>query len=236
MCGRISQYRGLHEFADTLSMDGAWRNNVGSQPLTRYNIAPSTPVAVMRVDDAGLRADLVKWGWRPHWATDRVPPINARAEKVAHGPFFRAIWPNRAITPVDGWFEWVDEGGPKKQPYYIRRRDGRPALCASIGQFAGSDHDGFVIITADAQGGMVDMHDRRPVVLVPELAREWLDPATPKEQAEQMALNLGEPSEVFEWYRVSTAVGNTRNQGPDIILPFSAAGASGGQAPATGNR
>ena len=66
---------------------------------------------------------------------------------------------------------------------------------------------------------MVDVHDRQPVVLAQDLAQEWLDPATTKEQAEQLALNLGEPSEVFEWYGVSTAVGNVRNQGPERIHP-----------------
>lgn len=170
--------------------------------------------------DAGLRADLVKWGWRPHWATDRAPPINARVEKVAHGPFFRAIWPSRAITPVNGWFEWVDEGGPKKQPYYIRRRDGCPSLCASIGQFVGNENDGFGIITADAQGGMVDVHDRRPVVLSPELAREWNAPGTLMEQAEQMALQLSETAEAFDWYRASTTVGNVRNQRRELVEPI----------------
>ncbi|WP_409262134.1 SOS response-associated peptidase [Pseudomonas putida] len=220
MCGRLSQYRGIHDFVETLSLPEAWRNNVGDQPLGRYNVAPTTLVAVLRMDEAGPRTDLVSWGWRPHWATDRAAPINARVEKVAHGPFFRAIWPHRGITPIDGWYEWVDEGGPKKQPYYIRRRDGRPSLCASIGQFAGSEHDGFVIITADARGGMVDVHDRRPVVLAPDLAREWMQPATPGEQAEQMALNLGEPAEAFEWYRVSTAIGNVRNQGAALIEPL----------------
>lgn len=220
MCGRLSQYRGMHDFVDTLSMPGVWRNSIGDQVLERYNVAPSTQVAVLRMDDAGPRADLVRWGWRPHWATDRAAPINARVEKVAHGPFFRAIWPHRAITPVDGWYEWVDEGGPKKQPYYIRRRDGQPALCASIGQFTGGEHDGFVIITADAQGGMVDVHDRRPVVLAPGPARAWIDPAFQPEHAEQMALNLGEPAEEFEWFRVGTAVGNVRNQGPDLIKPI----------------
>ena len=219
MCGRLTQYRGIHDFVETLSLPESWHNNVGDQALERYNVAPSTPVAVLRMGEAGLRADLLKWEWRPHWATDRAPPINARVEKVAHGPFFRAIWPSRAITPVDGWFEWVDEGGSKKQPYYIRRRDGRPSLCASIGQFVGNEHDGFVIITADAQGGMVDVHDRRPVVLSPELAREWVALGTPMEQAEQMALQLGETAEAFEWYRVSTAVGNVRNQGRDLIEP-----------------
>lgn len=48
--------------------------------------------------------------------------------------------------------EWIDEGGPKKQPYFIRRRGGRPSLLASIGQFAGGEHDGLAIITVNAQG------------------------------------------------------------------------------------
>ena len=230
MCGRLSQYHGIHDFVDALSMPYPLLNSVGDQPLERYNVAPTTRVAVLRLEKEKLHADLVRWGWRPHWAKDRAAPINARVEKVAHSPFFRAIWPHRAIAPIDNWFEWVDEGGPKKQPYLIRRRDGRPALCAAIGQFSTdqslansepNNHDGFVIITADAAGGMVDVHDRRPVVLAPELAREWLNPATSKEQAEQIALNLGESPDVFEWYRVDPAIGNVRNQGPCLVLPMS---------------
>ncbi|MEA9997033.1 SOS response-associated peptidase family protein [Pseudomonas sp. 10B1] len=197
-------------------------NTTGDLPFERYNVAPTTQVSLLHMDGETLRADRVRWGWRPFWAKDRAAPINARVEKVAHGPFFRNAWPHRAITPIDSWFEWVNEGGPKKQPYLIRRRDGSPILCAAIGQFPvdeSREDDGFVIITADAEGGMVDVHDRRPVVLSPELAREWLDPATPKERAEQMALLQGEPSKTFEWFRVSAAVGNVRNQGAELIMP-----------------
>ncbi|MCW2271449.1 MULTISPECIES: SOS response-associated peptidase family protein [Pseudomonas] len=221
MCGRLSQYHGIHDFVAALSMPHPLANHVGDQPLECYNVAPSTRVALLRLAEGALHADRVRWGWQPHWAKDRAPPINARVEKVAHGAFFKAIWPHRAIVPIDNWFEWVDEGGPKKQPYLIRRRDGRPALCAGIGQFSveSGAHDGFVIITADSVGGMVDVHDRRPVVLPPELAGHWLDPAMPGGQAEQMALNLGEPSDVFEWYRVGLAVGNVRNQGASLIQP-----------------
>jgi putative SOS response-associated peptidase YedK len=49
---------------------------------------------------------------------------------------------------------------------------------------------------------MVDIHDRRPVTLLPELAREWLAPSTLKERAEQMVLLQGEPAEAFEWFKV----------------------------------
>lgn len=215
MCGRLSQYHGIHDFVDALSMPGAMANQVGDAPLAHYNVAPSTQVAVFIPGQARW----LRWGWRPHWAQDRAAPINARLEKVAHSPFFRAIWGQRLIVPVDGWFEWVDEGQAKKQPYYIHRRDGRPVFCAGIGQWRGAEDDGFVIITADSEGGMVDIHDRRPVVLAPELARAWLNPEASKEQAQQMLLNLGEPSDAFDWYRVDTAVGNVRNQGAELLRP-----------------
>lgn len=226
MCGRLSQYGGIHDFVAALSMPNALANSVGDQPLERYNVAPSTQVALLHLEGNTLHADRVRWGWRPHWAKDRAAPINARVEKVAHSPFFRAIWPHRAITPIDNWFEWIDEGGPKKQPYLIRHRDGSPILCTAIGQFPDTDegsgeHDGFVIITADSAGGMVDIHDRRPVVLAPELAREWLDLATPKERAEQMVLHQGEPAEAFEWFQIDHAVGNSHNQGAHLIEQIS---------------
>ncbi|HHW2628393.1 TPA: SOS response-associated peptidase [Pseudomonas aeruginosa] len=224
MCGRLSQYTGLHEFVDALSMPNALVNLVGEQP-ERYNVAPSTAVTTLRLERNALVAQAIRWGWRPFWARDRAAPINARAEKVATSRFYSSAWKHRALTPVSGWFEWVDEGGgTQKQPYHIQHADGSPILCAAIGQFPGLDDEqaeqhGFVIITADAEGGMVDIHDRRPVVLSPELAREWLDPATPPERAEQIVLLQGEPSESFRWYAVSRDVGNVRNQGAHLIEP-----------------
>ncbi|HBO3681387.1 TPA: SOS response-associated peptidase [Pseudomonas aeruginosa] len=223
MCGRLSQYTGLHEFVDALSMPNVLVNLVGEQP-ERYNVAPSTQVTTLRLEGDALVAQAIRWGWRPFWARDRAVPINARAEKVAHGRFFSAAWKHRALTPISGWFEWVADRGPRKQPFHIQHRDGSPILCAAIGQFPGLDDEpgeqhGFVIITADSAGGMVDIHDRRPVVLSPELAREWLDPATPAERAEQIVLMQGEPSEAFTWYAVDPAVGNVRNQGAHLIEP-----------------
>jgi len=47
-----------------------------------------------------------------------------------------------------------------------------------------------------------------------------LDPATPKERAEQMVLLQGELSEVFEWFKLDRAIGNVRNQGPGLIRPM----------------
>lgn len=143
----------------------------------------------------------------------------------ADGPFFRAIWPHRAIIAINNWFEWVNEGGPEEAALPDSPTGRSPRLCAAIGQHPNTEHeagehDGFVIITDDSAGGMVNIHDRRPVTLSPELAREWLDPATPTERAEQLALHQVEPTASFEWFKVSTDVGNVKNKGRDLIKLF----------------
>lgn len=228
MCGRFAQYRSLADYLRELDSEeeviGGWEDT----PLERYNVAPSTQVQLLRSTAGGLVTAPVRWGWMPVWAKGKMPPpINARVEKLAEGKYFRQIWPYRALVAADGWYEWVkDEADPKrKQPYFIRLRDGAPCFFAAIGQFPvdGSEPregDGFVIITADAEGGMVDVHDRRPVVLAPDLAREWMEPVTTLPRAEQMLLHQRRPAADFEWFKVDKAVGNVRNQGPLLIRPI----------------
>lgn len=222
MCGRLSQYHGIHDFVAALSIPKTLINYAGDQPFELYNAAPPAQLALFHQEGQFLRADRVRWGWRPHWAMDRAASIKARVDRIAHNPFFRAIWPHRAIIPIDNWFEWVDEGGPKKQPYLIRRKDRAPILCTAVGQYPHAEHepdehDGFVFICADSKGGMVAMHDWQPVTLSPELAREWLNPATPKERAEQIMLLQWEPTEAFEWFKVDRPVGNIRNRQSSVI-------------------
>ncbi|ROM89388.1 hypothetical protein BK673_30260 [Pseudomonas fluorescens] len=50
--------------------------------------------------------------------------------------------------------------------------------------------DGFVIITAASDQGMVDIHDRKPLVLSTKNAREWIDPETSVLRAEEFARGL----------------------------------------------
>jgi len=228
MCGRFAQSQSLVTYLNALNSEKEVLAGWEDTAIARYNVAPSTQVQVLRAKSGGLITAPVRWGWSPFWAKGKMPPpINARAEKVAEGKYFKQIWPNRALVAADGWYEWVkDEADPKrKQPYFIRLRGDEPCFFAAIGHFPeegieAQESDGFVIITADSQGGMVDVHDRRPVVLTPELAREWIDPATTNHRAEQMLLHQGRPAEEFEWYRVSKAVGNVRNHGQELMQPI----------------
>ncbi len=90
---------------------------------------------------------------------------------------FKPLWQHgRAICFADGWFEWKREGD-KKQSYFIHRADGQPIFMAAIGSIPferGDEAEGFLIVTAAADQGLVDIHDRRPLVMTPEAAREWM--------------------------------------------------------------
>lgn len=228
MCGRIAQYKGVAAYLATLDSDVPVVSGYDDVPLARYNVAPSSRVQVIREVVNGTVVAAVKWGWQPFWAVGRMPPpINARVETVASGKYFKTIWPNRALVSADGWYEWVhDPANPKrKQPWFIRLRSGEPMFMAAIGQFShdggeAGQSDGFVILTADAKGGLLDIHDRRPIVLTPSMAREWVAVDTTPERAEDIALNHALPAEAFEWYPVERAIGNVRNEGPQLILPL----------------
>ncbi len=225
MCGRITQYRYPADYLEALgqmTIDG-----VDPTPIGRYNVPPQSRVQLLHQDQDGLRMDGVRWGYAPFWAQGKRPPaINARVETAATSKFFRDIWKTgRAIVPADGWFEWKkDEAKPKlKQPYLIKLASGEPCFFAAIGQFQRGgvaeprDDDGFVIITASSGAGMLDIHDRRPLVLSPECAAHWLDPELSPEEAEEIALEHGLAVDEFTWYPVPAAVGNVRNEGAHLI-------------------
>ncbi|WP_040263566.1 SOS response-associated peptidase [Pseudomonas massiliensis] len=217
MCGRFVQDRSLADYVDWLGSTAT--SGYDGVPLERYNVAPTATVNVFQGDGDGLLISSLKWGWLPFWAKGKRPPaINARVETVSSSGFFRDAWPNRLLVPAAGWYEWVKDpkDAKRKQPYFIRLRSGEPVFFAGIGR---SD-EGFVILTADSMGGMVDIHDRRPIVLAPDLAREWMDPATLPERAEAIVRNEGTGVEAFEWYPVDKAVGNVRNQGEQLVLPL----------------
>lgn len=229
MCGRYSIYESMDHYLRQLSLDLVVINGYDHGPINRFNVAPSTRVEVIRRVDEGLSVDRVKWGWSPFWAKGKRPdPINARAETVVMGKFFKALWPNgRALAPANGWFEWVpDPADPKrKQPYYITSADGGPLFFAALAEvhhgLEPDERDGFVVITAAADQGLVDIHDRKPLVLSPETAREWLDPATSGERLEAIVEVGCRPAQDFRWFPVGKAVGNVRNQGHELIEPVS---------------
>jgi putative SOS response-associated peptidase YedK len=192
----------------------------------RYNIAPSQPVAIVRLDSKGERElALVRWGLIPSWVKDPrefATLINARGETAAEKPSFRgAMRHRRCLVPADGFYEWTGEAG-KKQPHLIRTKTGGPMAFAGLWEHwlgaDGSEVDTMAIITTSANRTMRPIHDRMPVILAPAQFDLWLD--AKGVAAKDAALFLQPaPDSLLAVTPVSKAVGNPRNEGPELWKP-----------------
>lgn len=220
MCGRFTQIQSRDDYLEFLAEEVGNDIAYDPEPIGRYNVAPGTKVLLLNNRDGTFHLDPVVWSYSPGW-WDKPPLINARVETAATSRMFKPLWNHgRAIVFADGWFEWKKEGD-KKQPYYIYRKDRKPLYFAAIGKQpfdSGDEAEGFLIVTAAADKGLVDIHDRRPLVFTPSAALTWMDPGTTGAQASELAHDAAVPAEEFTWHAVTKAVGNVKNQSKDLII------------------
>lgn len=221
MCGRFTQCNSREEYLAYLADESERAIPYDPAPIDRYNVSPGTKVLLLNEHNNQLHLDAVHWGYAPGW-WDKAPLINARVETAASSRMFRSLWLHgRAIVFTDGWYEWKRDGNTK-QPYFIHRKDGNPLLMAAIGStpFEREDeNEGFLIVTTAADKRLVDIHDRQPLILTPDAARNWLTPDTSGKEAEELTCSGSVSADELIWHAVSKAVGNVKNQGRDLISP-----------------
>lgn len=201
----------------------------------RYNIAPTQPVAIVRMSAKRTRElALVRWGLIPSWVKDPnefATLINARAETAAEKPSFRsAMRYRRCLVPADGFYEWT---GPKgaKQPYLLRRQLGAQSAepGATLMAFAGiwehwlgkdgSEMETMAILTTEANKTLQPIHNRMPVIIEREHFGRWLDCEMGKADAVADLL-VPADDDLLEAIAVSPKLNNPRNEGPELQEPL----------------
>ena len=194
----------------------------------RYNIAPSQEVsAVIQNRETGAREFRpFRWGLVPSWAKDPAignRMINARSETAATKPAFRKpLRERRCLILADGFYEWKREG-TRKQPHYIKLRDGAPFAFAGLwDHWAPADGDPVetcTILTTTPNEVLQPIHDRMPVILPSSAYNVWLDPAMRDVEPLQAVLTPY-PAEEMTAYPVNTRVNNPANDTADCIAPL----------------
>lgn len=220
MCGRYALYEELEQLNEFLNAE---EREGGFEPS--YNIPPSKLVPVAVGGSDGKRyTGLMNWGFIPFPPkADQKPfrAINTRDDSILKKPFWeKSMEKHRCIVPINGFYEWK---GPKgnKTPYYIHAKDspflGLAGLWSDI-SVEGDDHATFSIITTDPNEMMEDIHDRMPAILHPSEFDFWLDRSHENPRA---LLDLIDPypSDALEAYPVTKAVGNVRNDSPELVQP-----------------
>ena len=195
------------------------------QLLPRYNIAPTQPVPVVRLDPTSdqRRLAFLQWGLIPSWAKEPGignSLINARADTVAEKSAFRSAFKKRrCLAPADGFYEWKRENG--KTPYYFRLKDESPFAFAGLWErWEKGDEpvESCTLITCEANGVVGAVHNRMPVILKPEDYARWLDPE--EQRAEALVWLLAPlPDDWLAAHPVGKLVNNPRNEDPRCIKP-----------------
>jgi putative SOS response-associated peptidase YedK len=188
----------------------------------RYNIAPTQPVPIVRLENGQRRFALVRWGLVPSWTKEigASPLINARADTVFDKPSFRqAARRRRCLFPADGFYEWRREGRSRK-PFLVRRRDRGLFAMAGIWEHwvgtDGSELESAAIVTTDASTTLAPIHHRMPVILDTRDFDAWLTTAE-TEAPELVRLLVPAPDDVLDAVPVSERVNKVANDDAALL-------------------
>jgi putative SOS response-associated peptidase YedK len=195
----------------------------------RYNVAPTQPIAIVRMVEGRRQFALVRWGLIPPWVKDpRVFSllVNARVESVNDKPAFRyAMRRRRCLVPADGFYEWQGGGGGRRRPYAVRLKDRAPIAFAGLWETwigpNGEEMETAAIVTTDANRELARLHDRMPVIVPPAAFEAWLDCGR-VDALTAAALCVPAREDLLEAYEVSPAVNRADNDGPELIAPVAA--------------
>jgi putative SOS response-associated peptidase YedK len=224
MCGRYYRRSDKQQIAEAFRL--------GISPtfeiLPSYNVAPQTFQPIVRVnEDTGERElACMRWGLVPYWSKDdkiAYSTINAKAETLATSPTFReAFKRRRCLIPLDGFYEWQALNARSKQAYAVSLKSSKLFAVAGLwdrwrDKVSGQALETFTLITTDPNELMEPFHNRMPVIVRAADYERWMAPADP----ERLPVDLLRPfpeEEMAAW-KIGSAVGNVRNDSPDLIVP-----------------
>jgi putative SOS response-associated peptidase YedK len=191
----------------------------------RYNVAPTQPIAIVRLMNGKRQFALVRWGLLPSWVKDPKAfslLISARGETVNEKPAYKAAMKRRrCLIPADGFYEWKALG-TRKQPYYVRAKSGAPLAFAGLWETwtgpNGEELETAAIVTTDANETLAPIYDRMPVVIAPEQFDLWLG-GPDEDTAVASSLIRPAPDDLLEAIPVSSDVNRVANDNPRLLEP-----------------
>jgi len=219
MCGRFAQLSPLSVIREVFNI-----RTVACDVTPNYNIAPMQEILVV-ICQNGNRLGKLHWGLVPSWVKDLSKAsgwINARAETVDQKPGFReAFRRRRCLILADGFYEWQQKDR-LKQPWYTTLPSGAPFVFAGIWETRKDSHEASynscAIITTQASESVCEIHNRMPVILLPETHAAWLD--SENQDVEQLnKILLDGHVRKLKSYPVSKFVNSPKNNSPKCIEP-----------------
>jgi putative SOS response-associated peptidase YedK len=222
MCGRFALILDIERALDYFPFDPSTVEYV-----QRYNVAPTDPVLTYGSSGVGT-AEYMRWGLIPYWSKPggrKLPlAINAKAETLATNGMFKGPFERqRCLVLSDGFYEWQKQEDGSTRPFRIGLTTWEPFGFAAVwDRWEGPTGPvrSCSIVTTTPNELMEPIHDRMPVILPREAHEEWLDRSN-RDVAALGGLLVPYPPDAMAAYEVSAAVGNVKNDTPDLIEPVS---------------
>ena len=214
MCGRFSlavSKKKLQAELNTIE--------VPDELTLEFNIAPTHNSWIITNEQTGILTNAI-WGLIPHWAhmnQFKGNLINARCETLFEKLSFKIpILQKRCIVLADSFYEWK-KVGQQKLPYRILRKD-EAVLCLAgvwdINKQGGNNTLSFSIITTPPNQEMATIHNRMPLILETEEAKEkWLTNIQ-TEEIKRMLLPANDG--LLKMYPVSPKLNKVSAQGANL--------------------
>ena len=165
--------------------------------IAEGEVRPADIVPVLAPDKAGKPVPFpMLWGFSVPGRRGSL--FNARIETAMEKPTFRESWAKRrCVIPASYYFEWehlpdLSSGKAKTgDKYRIHPKDSRLFFLAGLYRMeeqAGITVPVFTVLTRDSSPSVQFIHDRMPVILPENLAREWVIPSADPDRIRMSAL------------------------------------------------
>ncbi len=222
MCGRFIGYRQLDELQQFFPIDRA-----NCDVTANFNVAPTQEILAIYTYEGENWLDRFHWGLVPFWAKDPSignRMINARAETIDEKPSFKnAFKKRRCLIIADGFYEWKGTKG-QKQPMLITLPDKKPFAFAGLWEIwyknkQAPAYRSCTIITTEASASIREIHHRMPVILKPEVYKDWLNPQYQNTENLKHILAVERLTELTS-YPVSKQVNSARNNDLSLLDPI----------------
>ena len=222
MCGR---------YTITVNAEGiAWRFGAERPEFEfepAYNAAPTQNLPVITEANGQRQVLIMRWGLIPHWSKEKSignKLINARIETVDQKPAFKSsLLRRRCLIPADGYYEWL-KINESKQPLRIVLPQNDLFSFAGIWDrwidSEGLSFNSFSILTTTPVASITHIHNRMPLILLPEQESDWLKgPLSAEPRAVRDFLDKLHPCPTLHAYPVSSLVNSPHVNSPSLISP-----------------
>ena len=167
MCGRYAMFTG-DEYDEIRRVIEKMNQNYTAAEYRIGEIYPTNTVPVLIQQE---KPDLMTWGFPNFKKKGSI--INARSETALEKKmFYQPLLHRRCVIPSTGFYEW-SQNKPKTKYLFQIPQQHVLYMAGIYHEYQGKNR--FVILTTQANDSIAEIHNRMPLILLPDKLTRWIE-------------------------------------------------------------